>query len=73
MREVFLDFVRQLNGDLINFACEDYTEHSDRCSRLKPLSHYKVNNKIKIDNRFKSFLYSGITMFESITGNTTFS
>lgn len=65
-KNAILDLVKSISADLTNFACGDYTEESDKCSTLAPLSKKDYDPKQKMDKKLKSLLFAMLYMVESI-------
>nr|XP_027206072.1 uncharacterized protein LOC113799608 [Dermatophagoides pteronyssinus] len=62
-KQIALDFLRGLSGDIISVACSDYNEFTNRCDHLKPLEIKQTNRK-----KYGSILNIMIDTIESMDG-----
>ncbi|XP_046918274.2 uncharacterized protein LOC124498551 [Dermatophagoides farinae] len=67
-KDVVLDLVRSIGGDMVNFACGDYTESTDRCDHIAPLPKNKFDKSVKVDKKLRSIAFAQIGMVESMDG-----
>ncbi|XP_027195697.2 uncharacterized protein LOC113790257 [Dermatophagoides pteronyssinus] len=66
-KEILMDMIRSIAGDMVNFACGDYTESTDRCDHIAPLPKNKLDKSYKF-TKFRSIVLAQIGLIESIGG-----
>lgn len=64
--DMWIDLIRSVNEDSLNFACGDYNEHTDRCDTIGEPDFSRKNSSIKVDKRFNSFMVTALELFESL-------
>ncbi|OTF82847.1 hypothetical protein BLA29_012639 [Euroglyphus maynei] len=64
--DAWLDLIRLVNEDSLNFACGEYNEHSDRCDTIGEPDFSRKNSTINVDKRFHSFFIAALELFESL-------
>ncbi|KAH7639123.1 hypothetical protein HUG17_3156 [Dermatophagoides farinae] len=65
-RNAWIDLIRSMNEDSLNFACGDYNEQTDRCDTINEPDFNRRNASIKIDKRFNSFMIAALELFDSL-------
>ena len=66
--DMWIDLIRSVNEDSLNFACGDYTESTDRCDHIAPLPKNKFDKSVKVDKKLRSIAFAQIGMVESMDG-----
>lgn len=61
-REIILDFIRGLSGNMIDVMCGDYNETTNKCSELK-VPHIP---SVKVKRDYKTFIFVLIDLVESM-------